>query len=470
MIPLDLLVSWSEGMFAIGAGALLKQRLLHGALKLDPEEMRHRGAGQLLGRVMESEAVESLALSGGILGLLAVIELMVAAAILASGAGGGAQAFHLLLWVVVTLLLAWRYYVRYRRWTDARLDITEGVVERLVGHRTRLAQGSPARRQEGEDRQLEGYLGLSLAMDRADLVMTAVVPRGWLLVGLGGVAGGFVSGAASPVSMAVSLGGILLAYHALDKLSSGTTQLAGAALAWRRIGSLYRASGRPEAKGDPESLRRAGRKSDARGSDTPLLQAHALSYRYRERGSAVLQGCSLELRMGERLLLRGDSGVGKSTLVSLLSGLRRPDHGIILLRGTDRASLGSNSWRRRVAAAPQFHENHVMTESLAFNLLLGRRWPASSEELSEAEALCRELGLGELIDRMPSGVMQMVGEGGWQLSHGERSRVYLARALLQRSDLVVLDESFGALDPETLERALRCVLSRAPALVVVAQT
>ena len=62
----------------------------------------------------------------------------------------------------------------------------------------------------------------------------------------------------------------------------------------------------------------------------------------------------------------------------------------------------------------------------------------------------------------------MVGERGWQLSHGERSRLYIARALLQNADLMILDESFAALDPETLALSLRCVLRRAPTLMVIA--
>jgi len=73
-----------------------------------------------------------------------------------------------------------------------------------------------------------------------------------------------------------------------------------------------------------------------------------------------------------------------------------------------------------------------------------------------------------VLQRMPSGFQQMVGESGWQLSHGERSRLFIARTLLQKADLIVLDESFGALDPENLERALQCVLRRAPTLVVIA--
>ena len=64
--------------------------------------------------------------------------------------------------------------------------------------------------------------------------------------------------------------------------------------------------------------------------------------------------------------------------------------------------------------------------------------------------------------------MQMVGETGWQLSHGEKSRLYMARALLQKADVVILDESFAALDPETLQLAMRCALKRADTLLLIA--
>lgn len=64
--------------------------------------------------------------------------------------------------------------------------------------------------------------------------------------------------------------------------------------------------------------------------------------------------------------------------------------------------------------------------------------------------------------------MQQVGEGGWQLSHGERGRVFLARALLQGAALTILDESFAALGPETLKRTVTCAAQRAQTLLVVA--
>jgi ATP-binding cassette, subfamily B, bacterial len=206
------------------------------------------------------------------------------------------------------------------------------------------------------------------------------------------------------------------------------------------------------------------------GSDgaPTVIEAHGLVFRYRARGAPVLQGCDLRICAGDRLLLEGPSGGGKSTLAALLSGLRVPESGLLLLQGLDRQTLVVQGWRRRVVAAPQFHENHVLTETFVFNLLMGRRWPPQPADVEAAGSVCCEFGLDDLLSRLPAGLLQVVGETGWQLSHGECSRLYIARALLQEADLVVLDESFAALDPETLHRCLDYVLKRAATLLVIA--
>ena len=126
------------------------------------------------------------------------------------------------------------------------------------------------------------------------------------------------------------------------------------------------------------------------------------------------------------------------------------------------------AWRKHIACAPQYHENHLLSAPLLFNLLMGRHWPPAREDVVEATEVCDELGLGSLLQQMPEGISQMVGETGWQLSQGERSRVFLARALLQQGDLVILDESFAALDPENLRAALECCLRRATTILIVA--
>ena len=467
IVPFRLFATWSQGLLAIGAGGLLKQRLLYGALRLEPEELRYQGAGQLLGRVIESEAVESLALNGGFLTLLAGIELIMAAMVLSTGVGGQLHALLLLGWIALALLMGRRYFRHFRHWSEARLRMTHDLVERMVGHRTRLAQEAREHWHDSEDPALEQYLARSGAMDRAALVQ-AIIPGGWLVLSLLGIVPTFVSGHGSPAALAVSLGGTLVAVRALGKLVAGSSALMGAAIVWQRVAPFFRAAARPEVRGLPTFALALSPHWRHTHDRQPVLEAHDLSFRYHERSEPVLRGCNLQVCAGDRILLEGPSGGGKSTLASLLIGLRPPQSGLLLFRGFDRQTLGSAGWRRQVAAAPQFHENYVLTGTFAFNLLMGRRWPAQPEDLQEAEAICRELGLGELLDRMPAGMLQLVGETGWQLSHGERSRLYIARALLQNAALLVLDESFAALDPETLGQALRCVLDRASTVLVIA--
>ena len=91
-----------------------------------------------------------------------------------------------------------------------------------------------------------------------------------------------------------------------------------------------------------------------------------------------------------------------------------------------------------------------MIEGLQFTVALALAAWLRWTRLEEAETVCRELGLGPLIDRMPAGMLQGVPETGWQRSQGERSRLFMFRALLQKSEMVVLDETYAALDPEKL--------------------
>ena len=290
--------------------------------------------------------------------------------------------------------------------------------------------------------------------------LIAIVPRGWLIVGLLGLAPAFLRGVDSPGRIAIAVGGILLAYRAWKRLVAGAWQLAGAAVAWQRTSVLFNAAARQELPGSlnvPEPV-----------AASPAVEASDLVFRYSDRTEPVLRGANLQIAHGDRVVLEGASGGGKSTLVSILAGVREPTSGRVLMHGLDRATLGAAEWRRRLAAAPQFHENHVLAETFAFNLFLGRPTVLGPSDFEEAEAICDELGLTSVLERMPAGILQTVGETGWQLSHGERSRLYIARALLQDAELVVLDESFAALDPENLKRAVECVVKRARSLLVIA--
>jgi ATP-binding cassette subfamily B protein len=465
MVPIRVMGTWWQGIIAVVMGALLKRRILFGALRLEPEEIRHQGTGQILGRVLESDAIESLAMGGGFTSLMAVVDVSVAIPVLAAGPGGATSVSLLLVWIALTLLLSWVNLKRTLAWSRSRVRMTDDLVERMVGHRTRLAQEPPALWHNEEDRALSQYVDRSTELDRTSTLIAALLSRGWLVVGVYATLGAFLTGHASPERLAVGIGGVMLARGAIGRLTAGVSSLIGAYIAWGQAGPLFQAAARPELMAAP-SNQVLQQKPAAPGE--VLIDAFDVVFRYRPQGEPTLRRVTLQIKAKERILLEGQSGGGKSTLGSILTGLRTPESGLLLLTGLDRHTLGSHGWRRRIVSAPQFHENHVLSNTFAFNLLMGRAWPPRWEDLQEATAICRELGLGPLLDRMPGGLTQMVGETGWQLSHGEQSRLFMARALLQRAELIVLDESFAALDPETLSLSLRCVLARAPALVVIA--
>ncbi len=463
----QLLMGWAQSLISVDAGIICKQRLLYGILQLDPEEIRHQGAGQFLGRVMESEAVESLALGGGFIAVAAGIDFITAAAVMALAPGGGFQAFLLLCWTVLTAWICLGYFRDTREWVETYREMTNRLVERMVGHRTRLAQEDHRHWHDDEDQELDLYLELSETLDRTGIILSTVIPRGWMLVGLLTIVYPFIFAAETAAHMAVGLGGMFLAYQALSSLTNGILSIMSLMIAWDQVGPLFKAASRgkkekPPSFIPPDVIRHRQEKG------WPIVTARDLTFRYRKGGRAILENCSLQIHEGDRLLLEGPSGGGKSTLATLLSGLRAPESGVLQFRGIDQQKMGLRFWRRRMVSAPQFHENHVLTETFAFNLLMGRRWPPMPEDIAEAEAVCRELGLGDLINRMPAGFQQMVGESGWQLSHGERSRLFIARALLQGADLIILDESFAALDPENLLMAMECVLRRARTVLVIA--
>ena len=456
IVPLRALTTWLQGSLAAELGMNLKRRLLLGALKSNPDQLRQQGVGSLLGQAFEAEAVENLALSGGITGALSAIEIGVSAFVL------GNLSILLAVWCVVTGGVAWHFFRRYQSWTGDRMDLTGDLVESMVGNRTRLAQQDPKDWHRKEDAALSGYLGSSAQTDRAASWLLAAIPRGWLVAGLCCLAPGAIAGTVSTESVALQLGGILLAFNAFRKLTASSIDIGAAAVAGTRIASLFQSAA------EPDSVSHAIADDTETQPSRVVAEVEKVTFRYRKNGSPTLHPSSVAIRKGERVLLEGPSGGGKSTFASLVSGMRTPDSGLVLINGLDGYTVGSRRWRKQVAASPQFHDNHILTETLAFNLLMGRNWPPTRTDVEDAQAICGELGLSNLLERMPSGLMQMVGEGGWQLSHGEKSRIYIARALLQNSDLVILDESFAALDPETVAAAVQCTLKRAKTLLVIA--
>ncbi len=465
--PVQALALRCEGVLNLRLGALFKRRLLVGVLRLSPEEVRSRGAGQFMGMAMEADVLELVSLAGVLVTLVSVVRLAAALVMLAIGSGGVVAAVFLLAWLVAAVLTGRAVWRRAEAWAVGYRDLTNDLVERMTGHRTRLAQEDPERWHDREDALLARYWHAGRALDRMVWPVQGGLARGWMALGLIGLAVPLALGTVDQVALAFAVLGVLFAYQAFVLIGHVVPNLVQLVVAWRELTPLVAAARRAEDAGaDPAAADRAAAAADH--DATPALEAAHVSYSYPGRTRDVLADCALTLAPRARLLLEGPSGGGKSTLAAVLSGLREPTGGLVLLHGVDAAALGVRAWRRRVVAVPQFHENHVLAGTFAFNLLIGRGWPPTRDDLKAAQAVCQALDLGPLLARMPAGFQQTVGDSGWQLSHGERSRLFIARALLQDPAVMILDESFGALDPETLADALTTVLDRAPALIVIA--
>ena len=168
--------------------------------------------------------------------------------------------------------------------------------------------------------------------------------------------------------------------------------------------------------------------------------------------STVFYGLNAAVRRGEWLVVTGPSGSGKSTLLALLLRQLRPAGGRYLVNTTDTAELNARLLRRRFAWCPQ--EGHLFSSSLRANLLIARERDDAPSD-AELEQVIRRVGLGVLFDRLPDGLATPIGSEGNFLSGGERQRLAMARTLLTRSDVILIDEPTAHLDEESAESLMR---------------
>ncbi|WP_198536327.1 ABC transporter ATP-binding protein [Streptomyces resistomycificus] len=171
-------------------------------------------------------------------------------------------------------------------------------------------------------------------------------------------------------------------------------------------------------------------------------------------GDEVLHGISFRAEPGQTVALVGSSGAGKSTVAQLLPRLYDVDEGSVRIGGVDVRDLSADSLRSTLGMVTQ--DGHLFHDTVRANLLLARP-TATEEELWDALGRAR---LDDLVRSLPDGLDTVVGERGYRLSGGERQRMTIARLLLARQRVVILDEATAHLD-NTSEAAVQEALAEA---------
>lgn len=186
-----------------------------------------------------------------------------------------------------------------------------------------------------------------------------------------------------------------------------------------------------------------------------LLEVRDLTFSHAGASGAALSGVSLRLEPGGTLGLVGPPGAGKTTLVEILTGLRRPPPGSVFLDGRDVTELAPGELRRGLGPVPQgaFAFSATVRQNVAYAL-------ASDEGGARVDEAVRAAALSKDLDQLPAGMDTEIGERGVTLSGGQRQRLTLARALVVDPDLLVLDDSLSAVDAETEEEILQNLAAR----------
>lgn len=170
------------------------------------------------------------------------------------------------------------------------------------------------------------------------------------------------------------------------------------------------------------------------------------------RGKSVLDGVSLYIAEGEKVMICGRSGEGKSTILKMLPGLLTPDTGTACVGGVSVTEAQPKALREQTAFIPQ--EPYLFSTTLRENLCYGRE--IDEKRLDE---VVRQTQLDAFVANLPDGLDTHLGPDGVKISGGEKSRIALARALLAQPRILILDEATASLDSKTEERIYEHLLA-----------
>ncbi len=316
----------------------------------------------------------------------------------------------------------------------------------VIGHLQNL-KATKAYNAEAHDREVFTHLNSAVEAVRNDAIREQAVGSGWFETGsfLILVAAIFVSIRVFAVGPASILILLLVFMRLMPRVIAAYAHYQGI------VNQLPAFTAITELENECLA---ASEQIDSQGPPVEFSSAVELShisFAYQMAAGAVLSDASLELKVGQTVALIGPSGSGKSTLADIAIGLLRPDLGAVRIDGSDLTRANLAGWRSRIGYVSQ--DTVLFHDTLRANLTWARR-DISEEEMWHALRLS---AAEELVRKLPEGLDTVVGDRGMFLSHGERQRLAIARALLRKPALLVLDEATNSLDSENEARVLEAI-------------
>ena len=419
---------------------------------LAPTQLEDTRRGDLLSRfVADVDSLQNLYLrglepllialvAGAASVLLAALFLPAAAIVLAGGL--------LLAGIVVPALAASLSRRAASSQAEARGALSAELVETLSGSAELVAFGleqdslRSVRRTDARLVRIARRAALTDGTgDGLRLLVTGVTLAGVLAVSVSAHAEGRLDRVLIALLALLSLA----AFEAVQPLTEAFRELGATFAAGRRILELTDREPRVVDPADP-----------LRAPAAPFsIVLENVRARYGPGERPAIDGFSLKLEPGRRVILLGRSGSGKTTVVRLLLRFIDPERGRVTLAGQDLRRYRQDDVRRLIAVAGQ--DAHLFSTSIRENLELARP-DATDDQLLDALRSARIL---DWVQSLPNGLDTLVGEEGRELSGGQRQRIVLARALLTEAPVLVLDEPTAHLDPPTAKRLIEDVFATA---------
>ncbi|MFH9466090.1 thiol reductant ABC exporter subunit CydD [Streptomyces clavifer] len=454
------LVAWLTELAAHRASAAVKSelrgRLMARAAELGPEWLSGRRTGSLV--ALATRGVDALDdyFSRYLpqLGLAVVVPVAVLARIVTEDWVSAAI-------IVVTLPLIPLFMILIGWATQSRMDRQWQLLSRLSGHFLDVVAGLPTLKVFGRAKaQAESIRAITSQYRQATLKTLRIAFLSSFALEL--------LATLSVALVAVTIG-MRLVHGELD-LYTGLVILILAPEAYlpiRQVGAQYHAAAEGLSAAE-EIFSVLETEPPDRGSGdvppSPRLELEGVTVRHAGRTEPSLDSASLVVEPGETVALVGPSGVGKSTLLSVVLGFAQPDEGRVLVGGTDLSGLSAERWREQIAWVPQ--RPHLFAGTIAENVRLAR--PDADDDA--VMAALREAGAHDFVAGLVDGPRTLLGEDGAGLSAGQRQRLALARAFLADRPLLLLDEPTASLDGETeagiVDAVRRLAVGRTVLLVV----